>query len=100
MDLIGQFRKNTPKEIVAKHEGDPHIHYNWTGWAFLINFLMSHGVDTSEFGDNSGELIKRDTCAAVARCLKAHLSKLKLGDRLWLLPHIEKWEWAKNYKQY
>lgn len=100
MDLIGEFRKKTPKEIVEKNQDDACLHYNWSGWSFLLTFLEKNGVDMDEFcGDNGGERLSRKTCKAVAECLEANIGKLKKFDQVWLYPHIQKWKWVVNYRQ-
>lgn len=101
MDLVGQFRKNTPKKIIDKYQGDACLHYNWGGWRYIISFLNSHGVDITDFsGSNDGKLIKRSTCTEVAKYLKKYIHELPITEQVWLWPHIEKWEWVRNYKQY
>lgn len=106
MDLMGQWMKSTPKvvkEQVVKDTGydDPNIHYNWSGWSFLCEFLQDNGMNMSEFaGGNDGELLSRDTCMEVADCIEKNLHKLEPTDQVWLKEHIIRWKWARNYRQY
>lgn len=107
MDLMsGGYRKNTPqmmKDYIEKDKENPslHLHYNWSGWSFLVEHLNQWGVDTSEFsGINDGELISRDTCEAVAEALKSNLHTLSTEDQEWIKEDIIRWKWTKNYKQY
>lgn len=107
MDLHGQWMKSTPQSVKDKVNADnggdygPSLHYNWSGWSFITNFLESHGLDMSTFsGDNSGDLIPRDICMQAADIIEKHIGELPQEDQDWLKPHIESWRWAKNYKQY
>ena len=99
MDLYGNWKKGTPQNI--SNEGDPHLHYNWTGWRFLQEFLETNGVDIEEFsGSNDGDLISRKTCKAVAECIEKNINQLAKTNQVWLWPHIKYWKWIRNYRQY
>ena len=75
MDLIGQWRKSTPKEIISKYPNGPHLHYNWTGWGWILNWLEERGIDMEEFsGTNDGERLSRKTCQQVTKTIENHLS--------------------------
>jgi len=76
-------------------------HYNWSGWAYLVDFLNAHDVDTSEFtGWNNGDLICAATCKEVAKTIEKYAGGLSPEDREWLLPHAELWRTCGGYRQY
>lgn len=101
MDLIGSgWKKNTPQIIKTVYK-NPYIRYNWTGWSFLVDHLDEWGVDISRLaGDNSGNLIPRTTCQAIAEAIKSNIHTLPQEDQDWLRPHIPMWRWGRNYRQY
>lgn len=93
--------KSTPEEVKTRLIDGPSLHYNWTGWGFITEFLANHGVDMSSFsGSNDGQLIPRNICMQVAHVLEDHLHELEPADQAWLKEHIESWRWARNFKQY
>jgi len=48
------------------------MRYNWTGWNWLVDFLKSRKVDTTEFSYvNDGELISEEVCKEVASAIEA-----------------------------
>ena len=105
MDLIGKWRESTPDTIKNSQTEygplEPNIHYNWTGWGWICNWLENHGVNMEEFsGMNDGETISRKTCKKVAETLEKHWDELNPEDQEWLKSHIEIWKWTLNFKQY
>lgn len=101
MDLIGNWRGTTPQEIKNKNEYGANLHYNWTGWGWLVNQLEEWGVNTEEFsGSNDGEVLSRKTCKTVAEAIEQHIEKLPETDQYWLKNHIEVWKWTTRFKQY
>lgn len=103
MDLVGPWRPNTPKEIKETAENNgAYLHYNWSGWSWLISMLQEH-MDTSDFsGSNDGDVLNGATCKAVAKTLEEYINKANCSpeDREWLTPHIPIWRWAKLLRQY
>ena len=99
MDLIGKWRKETPQEIKDNYE--PNLHYNWTGWSWIWNWLEEHEVHTIEFsGVNDGQRLSRKTCKQVAETLEKHWDELNADDQYWLKNHKDIWKYTLNFKQY
>jgi hypothetical protein len=63
-------------DLVPVNKGSETLHYNWSGWRWLIERLIRWGVDISEFAGNDGELISDATCKAVADALEKRSEEL------------------------
>lgn len=82
-------------------EHDYDLHYNWTGWGWLISRLNEWGVDTSEFsGANDGDIISASTCECVADAISNNLSTLDFEDQLWIRHHIDAWRGCGGFRQH
>lgn len=54
-------------------QGAESLHFNWSGWRFVVDFADKHGIDTSEFaGSNDGEVLPDETCRALADQIEDH----------------------------
>ena len=77
------------------------LSYNWTGWRSLEARLRSWGVDVQELRfSNDGDPISKETCAAIANAIEAHLDELTRSEREWLEPDIENWKNCNGCLQY
>ena len=77
------------------------LSYNWQGWRWLVERLVSWGVDVREFRFcNDGDLISSATCLAVAEAIEAHLTEFDDETREWIEPHIVKWRYSGGCEQW
>lgn len=77
------------------------LHYNWTGWEWLIEHLQKWGLDTEQFSFwNDGELISFEVCNAVASTLSAHIDEIDDEDRPWIESHIVAWRSSGGFRQW
>jgi hypothetical protein len=84
--------------------------YNLSGWTAMWNFLIDHGVDTSELsGFNDGARIKAATCRKIADTIEAnfeaYLEKFNVTEKDTLEIEackldIQLWRTCGGYRQY
>lgn len=77
------------------------LSYNWSGWRWLIDHLEAWGVDTRDLVfHNDGHLISKETCAAIADALEAHLHELPERERILIQLDIPAWRRCNGCEQW
>ena len=95
MDLIPRLRVVDP------------LHYNWSGWRGLVQFLDKLGVDTFEFdGCNDGHSICAASCRKIADAIEAgrdKYNKMFAGESYGPDPateHAKQWRESRGMRQF
>jgi len=93
-------------DLIAKN-GTDSLHFNWSGWRAVCEFVEKAGVDVSEFaGMNDGDLISKETCVEVAKAILTNSTKYNemfAGDYYGPNPaseHSEIWKRSEGFEQF
>ena len=91
-----------PTAEMPQYKGKPaSLHYNWSGWRYITNFLDKYNELTGEFaGSNDGDAISAETCRRVADCIEKHVNELPPEDKEWLTKHIPYWRHCGGFNQW
>jgi len=67
-------------DLIPKNKNSHGLKYNWSGYRYICQFALRHGVPTEEFvygivGITSSEFISAETCRKMAKAIEANAAE-------------------------